>query len=163
MIIRRAKQEDKEALWLIQTQAIRQQGISHYSSEQIEAWAGGLTPEESHSRAMEGFSQSIEHETVFVAENTDNTLVGFAMLHAQSGKVGAVYVLLNYARRGIGRQLFEALEEEARHLDVATLHVKASLNAVAFYERVGFKFEHEEPHRFRTGIEIPCAVMIKVL
>lgn len=163
MIIRRTKQGDAEALWTVQTQAIRKMGTSHYSPEQIEAWAGGLTPEECHNRAIEGHSQSIEHGTVFVAEDIDGTVVGFASLHAQSGEVSAVYVLPAYVRRGIGRQLFEALEEEARRLGVVALHVKASLNAVAFYERVGFKFEHEALHRFRTGIEIPCAIMTKVL
>lgn len=161
MILRRAKQEDKEALWQIQTQSIRQQGTSHYNSEQIEAWAGGLTPEDSYNRAME--SQSIEQGKVIVAEDTDGILVGFASLDKQSGEVGAVYVLTSHIRRGIGRQLFETLEEEARRFGVVELHVRASLNAVAFYERVGFKYEHEAPHRFRSGVEIPCAVMTKVL
>ncbi len=163
MIIRKAEIKDTEALWLIQTQAIRCIGTSHYSPEQIEAWAGGLTPEESHSRAIEGFSKSIEHGAVFVAEDCDSTVVGFSSLHAQSGEVGAVYVLPTYARRGIERQLFEALEEEAHRLGVHTLHVKASLNAVAFYDRVGFTFEQEAIHRFRTGIEMPCAIMKKDL
>lgn len=163
MIIRKAKQKDKETLWLIQTQAIRKLGTNYYSPEQIEAWTGGLTPEESHNRLIEGYGQAIEHGTVLVAEDIDSTVVGFATLHTPSGEVGAIYVLPDYARRGIGRQLIEALEEEARRLGVDILHVKASLNAVAFYERVGFRSEHEALHRFRSGLEILCAIITKDL
>jgi len=155
MIIRKATQEDREALCRIQTQAIRKAATSHYSREQIEAWSGGLTPEY--------YSEPVEHSIVFVAEDTDGTVVGFARLVEESGEVAAIYVDPDHTGHGIGRQLIEALEEEARRVGVRELNVKASLNAVAFYERVGFKFEREALHRFRSGVEIPCVIMKKPL
>lgn len=160
MNIRRAKLTDAEALWRIQTQAIRHQGPSHYTEEQINAWAGKLTPD---TDIIERYSSMLEHGVVFVAEDTNGTLAGFSHLVPETGEVGAIYVHPDHLQHGVGRQLIEALEEEARRLGVTKLHLKASLNAVAFYERVGFKFDHEEIHRFRSGTEMPCVIMTKEL
>lgn len=153
--IRRARQQDAGSLWSIQTQAIRAMGGTHYSTEQIEAWAGGTTPE------PERYRECIEQGAV-VAEDADGVVVGFARLIVDTGEVSAVYVHPSHTKCGIGKRLFEALEEEAQNAGLTELHVKASLNAVAFYERMGFIFEREDIH-YRCGTAIPCAIMSKCL
>lgn len=163
MIIRLATQQDKETLWTIQIQAIRRMGLSHYSPEQVEAWAGGSAPDESHSRAIERHTTSIESGLTFVAEEADGAVVGFAALDSVSGEVSAVYVHPDYARRGIGRRLIEVIEQEARRLGLPDLHLRASLNAVKFYETVGFEYGTEMTHCFRSGVQIPCVIMTKTL
>lgn len=163
MIIRRAKNDDKEILWNIQTRAIRCLGVTHYNSEQVKAWAGDITPEDSYNKSMERFDQSIEHNIVIVAEEINEKVVGFIILELQTGEVSSVYVDPDFARQGIGRQLIETLEEEALHLNITKLHIRAALNAVPFYKRMKYTAEEEIIHQFRSGIEMPCVIMTKDL
>ena len=43
--IRPATTEDRQELWQVHTQAIRQTAQSHYDAAQIGAWAGRLIPQ----------------------------------------------------------------------------------------------------------------------
>ncbi|MCE5323561.1 GNAT family N-acetyltransferase [bacterium] len=156
MTIRRAKQEDKEALWSIQTQAIRRQGLSHYSLEQVDTWAGGNT----HRPEM--YTESIDKDVFLVADD-DGRVVGFTHLKDQTGEICALYVHPDYMGRGIGRMLFERVQEETHRVNITKLYVKASLNAVEFYKKMGFISDQQIMHRFRGGMQIPCMIMSKVI
>lgn len=163
MIIRRAKNDDKEILWHIQTRAIRRMGPTHYSSEQVAAWAGDIMPEDSYNLAMERFAQAIEYGIVFVAEETVDKAAGFIIFEAKSGEISSVYVDPDFAGQGIGRQLIGIVEEKAPRLNITRIHLRAALNAVAFYIRMGYTVEEEITHQFRCGIEMPCVIMTKDL
>jgi putative acetyltransferase len=126
--IRKARSEDGEGIWRAHTQAICELCKSHYTPEEIAAWAGSLHPE-----SYQGVIISSEF---FVAEDQDR-IVGFAQLHRTSGEVEAVYVHPSAARHGVGKQLLRKLEERAKANGVPVLHLDASLNAVPFYTDAG--------------------------
>ena len=155
MILRRAKQEDGEAIWHVHTQAIREIAKSHYTQAQVEAWAGRLTPQ--------SYRKSIESRDLFVAEDTEGSIMGFGQLNQQIGEVEAVYVHPAYRRRGVGRQLLQTLEEVGRQIGLTALHLDSSLNAVAFYEYAGFTAEWQGTHILGNGVELSCMRMTKAL
>jgi putative acetyltransferase len=153
-VIRRAAPEDAEAIGAIHMRAIREISVTHYSPELIDAWA---TP-----RHPDFYLESIRHKEFYVA-TVERVVVGFGILNQESGEIEAVYVSPDVVRRGIGLEILRALEERGRLLKVVDLYLKASLNAVAFYERGGFRQGESATHRLQSGVEIPCIVMEKKL
>lgn len=68
------------------------------------------------------------------------TIVGFAQLHfdCTSATLTLLYLLPTHAGRGIGTALCGRLFEHARRHGIAAINVENTLNAVSFYERLGF-------------------------
>ena len=90
-------------------------------------------------------------------------LLGYAVLDAETGEVDAVFVDPAAHGQGVGRALLAALEAMARERDVEKLFLSASLNAVAFYERAGFRALRERLYPHRSGIMIRAVLMEKRL
>jgi N-acetylglutamate synthase-like GNAT family acetyltransferase len=154
MLIRRAEQKDREAVWRTHTAAIREICRSHYTEDELEAWTNLLSPRR--------YEQAIERLEFFVAEDAGE-VVGFGTLNVESGEVEAVYVNPPAARRGVGSRLLQTLEESARRSGLTRLHLSASLNAVGFYERAGYVSGGSARHRLQSGVEIECVPMSKEL
>ena len=150
--VRRARQEDKEAIWRVHGRAIRGACAGHYSEEVIEIWAGGLRAEK--------YAEAIDRYDFFVAEE-DGEVVGFAELGQETGEVQGLYV--SPAGRGVGRKLLSTLEERARAYGLKSMSLTSSLNAVAFYERAGFRAVEELTQTLRPGVVRASVRMFKEL
>ncbi|MBE9167031.1 GNAT family N-acetyltransferase [Pleurocapsales cyanobacterium LEGE 06147] len=118
-MIRRAKQEDKESIWQVHTEAIRELCKSHYTQQQIQAWTSFLNPK--------NYREVIETKEFFVAED-DKSIVGFGQLDSETGEVEAVYVSPKIVRRGLGKSILQTLEDVARKKGLKSLHLSSSLN-----------------------------------
>jgi putative acetyltransferase len=154
LIIRRARQEDKEAIWRAHGSAIRGTCAGHYSPEVIEMWAGRLRPEK--------YAEAIDRYEFFVAEE-DGAVVGFGELGQETGEVQGLYVSSDVAGRGVGRKLLSTLEERARAHGLKSLRLTSSLNAVSFYERAGFEAVEELSETIGPGVERASVRMFKEL
>jgi GNAT superfamily N-acetyltransferase len=154
-MIRRATLDDADAIFHVHTSAIRHVAASHYTPEQIEAWAGELRPA--------AYREPIEHKVLLVAVDDAGGICGFGQLDAPNSVVEAVYVLPSHVRRGLGRGLLAALEAAAHASDVSALTLDASLNSVPFYSRAGYMPICAAEHRLKAGVSIPCMLMHKVL
>jgi putative acetyltransferase len=154
VVIRRARPEDSEAIAEVHMGAIREICVSHYTPEEIAAWGVPRKPE--------FYLDAIKNKEYYVAEE-GGVVVGFGTFNQESGEIAAVFVRPGVVRRGIGSQILGTLEERARELKVRDLHLKASLNAVQFYERAGYRQRNEARHRLQSGAEIPCVIMEKEL
>jgi putative acetyltransferase len=152
--IRRAMQEDKEAIWRVHGSAIRETCASHYPREVIDVWAGRLRPEK--------YAEAIERHDFFVAEE-DGRVVGFGELGREAAAIQGLYVSPEVKGRGVGRRLLSALEERARSYGLKSLRLTSSLNAVAFYERAGFKAVEELTEAIGPGVERASVRMFKEL
>ena len=152
--VRRARPEDSEAIGRMHVASIRELCGGHYSAEKIEAWA--------RPRKSEFYVKAIEGKEFYVAEEGAE-IIGFGTLNQTNGEVEAVYVHPQAVRRGIGMKLLRTLEERACELGLRSLHLCASLNGIAFYERAGFVRQRDTSHRLPGGVEIPCALMFKEL
>ena len=73
---------------------------------------------------------------IFVAEDNGQP-VGVAML--KGDEISGVFVVPSMARRGIGRNLMAAVEEEAKKSGCVTVQLSSSLTAHTFYEAVGYR------------------------
>ncbi len=152
--IRPAAVEDRQALWQVHTQAIRQSAKSHYDAAQIEAWAGRLSPD--YYRP--------DPDVFLVAEVEDGGVVGFGEINIDAGEVEAVFVDPKFGRRGIGSHLLQALEELARRQGLTALVVGASLNAVEFYVRAGYRQVRPTVQVYgKNAVEVPGMLMTKSL
>ena len=154
LTIRRARQEDKEAIWRAHGSAIRGTCASHYSREGIEVWAGRLRPEK--------YAEAIDRYDFFVAEE-DGAVVGFGELGQETGEVQGLYVSSDVKGRGVGWKLLSTLEERARAYGLKSLRLTSSLNAVPFYERAGFNPVEELTETIAPGVERASVRMVKEL
>jgi len=149
--IRRAQQEDSESILQVHIRAIKEMCIGHYSQEEVNLWSNVLKPGR--------YIKAIVRGPFFVATDGD-AIVGFSNLNQKSGEVEAVYVDPGYVGLGVGRRLLQALENEARDAGLTSLHLSASLNAVPFYEKAGYRSQNHTKHLLPFGM-VECVPMVK--
>lgn len=155
--IRRAVEADAREISLIRKVSVAEVCRTHYPADQIARWAGVGSPP--HPQTYE---QLMRDALVYVAE-VDGVLVGFGVLSTERTTLSALYVLPDYLRQGVGSQLFDAMEAEARAAGVTRIVLNATLNAVAFYETCGFVTFCEETHTLSGGLTLRCVRMEKSL
>ncbi|WP_266077716.1 GNAT family N-acetyltransferase [Haladaptatus caseinilyticus] len=155
--IRSATEADAEAILELHVSSIRAFGPERYHDEQVEAWAtkplgSALYRESVRSRS----------EEIVVAE-VDGDIVGFGRLDHENEVVTAVYAHPDYAREGVGSALLTNLEAKAIERDIDSLSLRASLNAVPFYEQAGYERSETVAHETTGGVELTCLEMTKRL
>jgi ribosomal protein S18 acetylase RimI-like enzyme len=154
LTIRRARQEDKEAIWRVHGRAIRETCAGHYPREVVEIWAGRLRPEK--------YAEAIDKYEFFVAEE-GGVVVGFGELGPEAGAIQGLYVSPEVKGRGVGWKLLCTLERRARAYGLKSLRLTSSLNAVPFYERAGFRAVGELTETIGPGVERASVSMFKEL
>lgn len=92
----------------------------------------------------EGLREELDNACArfLVAEAEDGTVAGYIGCHTvlDEGYIANVAVSLAYRRRGIGRQLVQALLEQSEDLAFVTLEVRVSNQAaIALYTDCGFQ------------------------
>jgi putative acetyltransferase len=153
-VIRRATEADTDGIAQTRAASIRGVCAKDYSPEQIESWAGEL-PAESHLEFM-GKSHYL------VAED-DDQLLGFGVADLEGAEILALYVHPEALGRGVGRSLLQAMEGASRDAGRDALQLLSTLTAVGFYERMGYARGEDTSHTLRSGIEMACVRMRKVL
>ena len=130
----------------VHSHAVRQVCAQHLKPPVVEAWLHGRTPE-GYQRAADD-----EGERFWVALNSEDRVVGFAGWRGD--ELTALFVLPECHGRGIGSELFQACEEDARNHGLQIVRLDTTLNAVRFYEQFGFH-QLREGYREKRGQRIP--------
>lgn len=151
---RAATGADLAALWELRTRAVRASCASHYPPDVIETWCATPPPAALPERVRAGGA---------VVAEENGQLLGYAILNQDTGEVDAAFVEPAHQGRGIALGLLRALESMARARGLARMFLSASLNAVPFYERAGFRPVREEMYAHRSGIGIRSVFMEKRL
>jgi len=134
-------------------ETVRSVNRANYSDEQLEAWAPGVPdPEEWHAR--------IAGRRTLVAEE-GGEVVGFAELE-YDGRLDMLYVRKDAVGRGVGRRLYEAVEQEARGQGLGWIFTEASITARPFFEQQGFRVVREQMVS-RRGVSMANFVMEREL
>lgn len=163
MDVREATPADARAVGAVHQRAIAELGARAYGEEQVAAWRGGREPAD--------YDLDFDDRPFVVAE-VDGTVVGFgsvdldpvsAFARPVDAEVTGVYVHPDHARSGVGSALLADLESRARRWDAAAVGLQASLNAVGFYERMGYERVREHEHEFRGGATGTVVEMRRVL
>lgn len=147
-----AKSSDAAAVWALRANAIRLKCSSHYPADVIETWAAAKMPST--------FGALIENEHFVVVEQ-GGRIVGYAGLNPTEQEIEAIFVSPDFSGQGLGALLLERAEKQARDLRFGTVKLKASLNAVNFYQRAGYSEVGRGWHSSMSGLEIACVHMEK--
>ena len=101
-------------------------------------WGYDRTLVEEWARAGDFEPESLRSRLLYVAE-ADGRPVGWAALipRGEVGWLEDLWVEPAWIGKGLGRQLFERVAEEARERGARRLEWEAEPNATGFYERMG--------------------------
>lgn len=150
--IRTAQPDDVIHLLRIQLDALRALCIHDYTPEQIEALVG---------RNIRYSSLGGSRREITLVAEVDGVRVGLCSL--LGSRITALYVHPQFARRGIGTQLLNAVERMALTRQIKILRVAASLTARPFYQANGYRVGSESYLVADRGLWIPYINMKKYL
>lgn len=129
MQIRLFSPPDIEQIARLFHETVREVNVRDYSAAQVKAWA----PDDVF------FNDWLNHcstRSTFVADDW-GTIAGFGQLEA-NGHIDCFYCHKNYQRQGVGQQIYQAIEAQAKVLEIDRLFVEASITAKPFFEKMGF-------------------------
>lgn len=135
-MLREATRNDAAEMARIQNESIRERAVEAYTEEQIDA----LAPPESGEEVVEHAFREGVHAVV--AER-DDEVVGFGVVDLDERVLAACFVDPEYADNGVGTAITEELEQVAAEEGAEKLWTPASLNAVGFYEKMGYETVEE--------------------
>ncbi|MCH2534877.1 MAG: GNAT family N-acetyltransferase [Bdellovibrionales bacterium] len=155
--IRLARPEDAKQILEAHYDAVHVLGAKEYPQEILDRWDIGVTPE--RVRVMERNIKS--DDEIYNHAEVDGKVVGFSVVVPKNNELRAVYVHSEFGGKGLGRKLLEAVEHEAKRLDVPYLYLHSSLNAKDFYLNNGYSIMHPGTHHW-GNVKMPCEVMRKI-
>ena len=157
---RQANPADADNILAAHIDSIRSIGPRFYSTEIVQSWSAGLTPDV-YVNAMEG------GEVFFIAigrVDGEPAVLGFASHRVDDAQDGAsVYVRGIASRCGVGTKLFRLAEEHARVQGAKSISIQASLAGVSFYLANGFEEVGRGEAVLMSGRSMPCVFMRKFL
>jgi putative acetyltransferase len=142
--IRKMKVEDSLAVCRLHRGTLREINSKDYYREVIDYWVKG--------RTTKGHKESLKSCIKYVAflEKT-KTIVGFGDYQVgenlslesnldlpKTAELTGLYVHKNYQGIGIGKKLFERIQEDLEKQNISKLDLTATLTAGKFYEKMGF-------------------------
>lgn len=145
MPIRLATSNDAQKIHDLHTASVTQL-CTLYSPETRAGWLEGRSPK--------GYT-GIARQEMYVYED-HGTIRGFS--HVVPGEIVALFVSPDSARQGVGTALMAHTMPYARQNWDGPVRLEATLNAVPFYETVGFKKISASVTR-RNHVAIPIVVM----
>ena len=174
VLIRKATREDIDAIEGVMRESIRGIASGSYDARQVES---ALQYVARLDRSL------IDDGTYFVAVETDGEIVAcggwsrrgklYAGGVAQAGedrlldpsteaaRIRAMFVLPRYARRGLGREILQRCEEEARQVGFTRFELMAMLSGEAMYLACGYRPVEAVDGRMADGTPFPLTRMEK--
>ncbi|MDZ4710584.1 MAG: GNAT family N-acetyltransferase [Saprospiraceae bacterium] len=156
-MIRQAHPGDLNSMQELFVDTIRSICSADYTPTQIEAWTSSI---HNTSRWLE----KINHQ-YFLVYADYHQILGFGSLELGQ-YIDMFYIHKQHQRRGIGKQIYHAIEVEALRFqhgqNPVTLSAHVSLTALPFFSGIGFKIEHENTVRI-GGVELINYLMKKQL
>ena len=149
MKIRKAVIEDLPTLKELHDRAVMELCRDDYTPHQLEGWI--------NSSPLEKYYWRLERQRFFIAEK-EGRPVGFVRWYPKTNELCSICVDPEFSRQGIGSLLLASACEDARAHKVKRLWLKASLNAVPFYEALGW-----EPIELTTEGPLPYVKMEKII
>jgi len=147
---RAANPADGEQLLIIHRRAILELTGNFYSDEQLASWAHGLT--------AEGYAGRMQIEQFEVAL-LQGRIVGFYVI--KDRELSGIFVCADHARSGIGSKMMRrALDKLRRKYPVDPLRLTASLAAVDFYQKHGWREVRRCEEKSRGGLLISAVDMV---
>ena len=173
MRIRKATASDIPRIEEVMRESTSKLGARYYDERQTASATEQITVPD---------RQLIDDETYFVVEDEDAIVAcgGWskrAKLYTGSGstdaraldpateaaRVRAMFVLSSHARRGIGRMILDACEDEARRAGFRRVELMATLPGEPFYLACGYQVRERAEIHLSDGVILGGAIMEKAL
>ncbi len=157
IMIRRGRSQDTEELFKVTIKSIEALCAKDYTSKQLKCLLEDKT---------QRFNKGIKlGETIFVAES-EGLIIGYCSLLSRT--ISAMFVLPQYARQGVGKQLLAKIEAEAIARNRKILTAISSLTGVPFYQACGYRCLGNYSlsignDQIEDPVNIPCIRMEKSL
>ncbi|NMG21880.1 GNAT family N-acetyltransferase [Brasilonema bromeliae] len=135
MKIRLFRTQDTEQIAQLFHETVREVNIRDYSNNQVKAWA----PDDIYFR---NWSEVCLKRITYIADE-EGIIVGFGELEP-NGHINCFYCHKNYQRRGVGSQIYQAIEAKALELGLDRLFTEASITAKPFFQHMGFSVVKEQ-------------------
>ena len=155
MQIRPAATDDIAQLADLFEQSVRAIAPTHYTAEQVEAWASTPNNRDRFQTFILG------GETVVAEDPTTQTLLGFGSVHS-TGYLSALYVRHDCTRQGIGSRLLETLIAIAQTQNADSLFTEASEFSRPLFAQFGFVV-YDTENVERNGIQFHRYLMQRQL
>ena len=133
--VRLFQTQDAEQIARLFHETIREVNICDYSTSQVKAWA----PDDIYFR---NWVEVCSSRFTYVADD-EGVIAGFGELET-NGHIDCFYCHKNYQRRGVGSQIYQAIEVKALSLSMSRLFTEASITAKPFFQRLGFSIVKEQ-------------------
>jgi putative acetyltransferase len=147
---------DRDAVLSIHRQSIFGLCKDHYTVQEMKAWTDRLTPEL--------FDEGMKDENnVGIVAMASDAIIGYGFFNVDAQELRAVYVLPRYVNRGAGGLIMARLEDMARENKIKRLSLQSTVNAVGFYDRLGYQEIKTETHQINEEVSIACVRMEKDL
>ncbi len=130
MLIRRYKSKDIENLARLFYNTVHTVNIRDYSLEQVNVWASGNVDTKKWD---DNYT-----ETYTIVAEIDNDIVGFGNIDID-GYLDMLYVHKDYQNQGIATEIVNNLEAYAKENRVEAITTFASITALPFFEKRGYK------------------------
>lgn len=155
-MIRPATADDVPQLSALHRRSIRALCGSDYSPGQIDAWTQIIT-DDAYAKLL------AMPAVVALVDASQEEILGIGVATPAGGLVNAIYVDPTHARRGVGRALLSALEDELRVRGVTEVRLNATINAVGFYTAAGYRDDGDAVNELPSGVKLPCRAMSRAL
>jgi len=155
VVIRPFVCDDVDALADVMWRSVREAALRDYTAAQVEAWL----PERPTRETLE--RQTSDGRDTLVACDRTGCAVGYIDLE-RDGHIDHLYCAPEAVGTGVASQLYDAVEQLARSMDMPRLYVEASEAARRLFERKGFTVDRRRDWRLR-GVAIHNYAMSKHL
>lgn len=146
---RRSRAGDAKAVFEIIPRCVEDLAPAPYPQEVVDSWMEG--------RSVSDYKGDCANGAIWIAE-ANGQPIGFG--HGAPGVIRRLFVLPDYAGRGIGTQLLDLALKDARANNETTVRVAATLNGASFYEPWGFRTLHKDVFQERPRHLPPIEVMV---
>ena len=141
-------------MWRVRTASIRAVSDLYYPAATTQCWADIEAPQH--------FADTFDQIDAIVCVHR-SAIVGWGLANLAVCRIDALFVDPNWQGNGFGAAIMRRLEELAVQRHLEKLELLATLNAVAFYERRGFRSLGRIPYHHPNGFSLEGVRMIKRL
>ena len=153
-MIRLATAKEALAIWQIRTDAILASCIADYPAEVVSKWANSPMPQ--------GFDKILLKLKALVFVQ-DGKLLGFGFIDVETGCLEALFVAPESHGCGVGKAIARELELQAIAAGLKSLSLSSALNALCFYQSLGYLAKSQTTWQHPLGFELACVPMSKTL
>lgn len=140
--VRRFQKKDAQAVYELIAKTTRTTNSIVYEPQYIDDFLEWVTPEKIIERASWTHFYVICHGNTVVCSGAVGPYLG----HEEECEFFNIYLLPEYQGKGIGKLMVQTLEQDEFFLRSRRVFVRSSLNALKFYQKLGYDHVNGEFH-----------------